>query len=294
MESDYKVLFNEMLDGFAVHEIICDESGVPIDYRFIAVNPAFERLTGLKAQDIIGRRVKEILPETEGYWIERYGKVALTGEPMLFEDYSSELKKYFEVKAFSPVKSQFACIFVDITKRKKAEMSLTQSEERFQHLFERAPLGYQSLDENGYFIEVNEAWLNTLGYSKEEVVGKWFGDFLAPEFVEAFRERFPIFKSKGKIHSEFEMIHKNGERRYIAFEGRIGYKNDGKFEKTHCILSDITDQKKTQIKNQEQLEELMRWQESVINREEKVIELKQEINRLLVEKGMPPRFEINE
>jgi len=128
--------------------------------------------------------------------------------------------------------------------RRRTEVALRESEERFVNLFQRAPLGYQSLDSNGYFVEVNEAWLSTLGYSREEVIGKWFGDFLAPEFAEAFRTRFPIFKAQGKIHSEFEMIHKNGDIRFIAFEGRIGHKKDGSFEKTHCILQDITERKK--------------------------------------------------
>ena len=131
--------------------------------------------------------------------------------------------------------------------RRKTEEALRESEERFIHLFERAPLGYQSLDAEGRFIEVNAAWLTTLGYEREEVIGKWFGSFLAPEFVESFRERFPFFKAQGKVHSEFVMRHKNGKQMYIAFEGRVGHREDGSFEKTHCILQDITESKKAEI-----------------------------------------------
>jgi PAS domain S-box-containing protein len=134
----------------------------------------------------------------------------------------------------------------DITQLKRAEAALQLSEERFRLLFEQAPLGYQSLDEEGHFIEVNQAWQDTLGYSRQEVIGKWFGDFLAPEFVEPFRQRFPIFKAAGKIHSEFQMLHKSGQPRFIAFEGRVGYKPNGSFKQTHCILSDITEQKQAQ------------------------------------------------
>jgi PAS domain S-box-containing protein len=143
--------------------------------------------------------------------------------------------------------SQVVVTFTDITDRKAAEVALINSEDRFRVLFDQAPLGYQSLDENGCFIEVNAAWLNTLGYQRDEVLGKWFGDFLAPEFVEAFRQRFPIFKANGKIHSEFQMIHKNGNRRFIAFEGRIGCRPDGSFKQTHCILSDITEVKQMDL-----------------------------------------------
>ncbi|HOR45495.1 MAG TPA: PAS domain S-box protein, partial [Spirochaetota bacterium] len=120
-EQNYKTLFSEMLDGFALHEVIFDSSGIPADYRFLNINPAFERMTGLKAEDIVGRTVLDIMPDTERYWIETYGKVAVTGEPVFFENYSAAIGKYFKVTAFRPAVGQFVCIFSDITDRKKAE-----------------------------------------------------------------------------------------------------------------------------------------------------------------------------
>lgn len=134
----------------------------------------------------------------------------------------------------------------DITKNKRVEFATKQSEERFQLLFDKAPMGYQSLDIEGCFIEVNQQWLDTLGYRKEEVIGKWFGDFLCPEYVEGFRKRFPIFKSQGYIHSEFDMLTKDGKRITMSFEGKIGYDSEGEFKQTHCILQNITDQRKAE------------------------------------------------
>ena len=127
--------------------------------------------------------------------------------------------------------------------RISAQNQLKQSEERFKLLFDKAPLGYQSLDENGNFLEINQQWCALLGYAKEDVVGKWFGDFLPPEDRSLFRQRFPMFKARGYIHSEFQMLHQNGTLVYIAFEGRIGYGDHGEFKQTHCILQDITAQK---------------------------------------------------
>ncbi len=129
----------------------------------------------------------------------------------------------------------------DMMGQKLAVEALQASEERFQLLFNKAPLGYQSLDFDGNFIEVNQQWLDTLGYEREEVIGRWFGDFLTPDFKDGFRKRFPIFKERGKIHSEFEMVHKNGSILFIAFDGRIGYDFKGDFKQTHCILQDITE-----------------------------------------------------
>ena len=126
-EENFRLLFSEMLDGFALHEIICNDEGIPVDYRFIAVNPSFERMTGLKAGDITGKTVMVVMPATERYWIETYGKVALTGEPAYFQNYSAELQKHFEVTAFRPAPNQFACIFADITERKQTEESIKAS-----------------------------------------------------------------------------------------------------------------------------------------------------------------------
>ena len=119
-QREYQTLFREMFDGFAVHEIILDDEGKPVDYRFLAVNPAFERLTGLKTEDVVGRRILEILPDTEPYWIEAYGRVALTGQPAFFEMHHSGLGKDFQISAYRPAPLQCANIFIDITGIKQA------------------------------------------------------------------------------------------------------------------------------------------------------------------------------
>jgi PAS domain S-box-containing protein len=115
----YRQLFESMLDGFALHEILLDEKGKPRDYRFLEVNPAFERLTGLRGEDIRGRTVLEVLPQTESHWIEVYGGVALSGEALQFRNYSRALDRWFEVSAFSPRHGYFATIFTDITEQER-------------------------------------------------------------------------------------------------------------------------------------------------------------------------------
>jgi PAS domain S-box-containing protein len=146
-------------------------------------------------------------------------------------------------------------------KLKKAERTIKDSEERFQLLFDKAPMGYQSLDIDGNLVDVNQQWLDDLGYTKNEVIGKWFGDFLSAGYQDSFRRRFPIFKAEGKIHSEFEMVHKNGNKLFIAFDGKIGYDLDGVFKQTHCILKDITLRKQAEIK----LAESQQFQSQIIN-----------------------------
>jgi PAS domain S-box-containing protein len=120
-ERRYEKLFEEMIDGFAIHEMIYDASGKPVDYRFLAVNPAFERLTGLAAVDIVGKTVLEILPDTERKWIEAYARVVETGKPAHFEDFATSLDRYYEVRAYRTAPGKFATGFDDITERKHSE-----------------------------------------------------------------------------------------------------------------------------------------------------------------------------
>jgi PAS domain S-box-containing protein len=174
----------------------------------------------------------EALNEVPVMSVEQFNKVS----KMLFV-FAAELSE----RAFNNLQLK-----VQIIERDKVMALLKESEERFQLLFNEAPLGYQSLDIDGNLIDVNQQWLDTLGYSREEVIGKWFGDFLAPKYQEAFRGRFLVFKAQGNIHSEFEMVHKNGDSLFIAFEGKIAYDLNGKFKQTHCILQDLTGRKQAE------------------------------------------------
>lgn len=134
-----------------------------------------------------------------------------------------------------------------IIRHRRGEEALKDSEERFRQLYEHAPLGYQSLDSDGRIIEVNQAWLAMLGYERDEVMGHWIGDFLAPGFVDRFRQNFPLFKAAGEIHDiEFEMVRKSGAVVVVAVDGRISRDSQGRFKQTHCILSDITERRRAE------------------------------------------------
>ena len=131
-EADYQTLFREMPYGVALHEIICDEHGRPTDYKFLSLNPAFERLTGLETKSIVGRTALEVIPSLEPHWIERYGKVALTGEPAYFNSGNAAIGKHFDVTAFCPAPRQFVCIFSDVTDRVHAEQAKAKLEAQLQ------------------------------------------------------------------------------------------------------------------------------------------------------------------
>lgn len=129
MEQRYRSLFEGMTEGFALHEIILDHAGKPVDYRFLDVNPSFERFTGLRREEVVGRTVREFLPSGDRSWIDIYGRVALTGEPVHFEQHSSTFNRYYEVVAYRPAPMQFAVLFLDVSDRKQMEFEMRNAKD---------------------------------------------------------------------------------------------------------------------------------------------------------------------
>ncbi len=182
LEQNYKTLFQKMLSAFASHEIICDAAGKPVNYRFLDVNPAFEKMTGLHARDIIGKTVLDVLPGTEPVWIERYGHVALSGEPLQFENYSQTLGRHFSVSAFRLKNNQFAVIFKDVTDLKEAEAQLLKQNEalahavainaRFAAAIEQSRDAIVITDANAAILYVNKTFEDITGYAREAVIGQ--------------------------------------------------------------------------------------------------------------------------
>ncbi|TAN39531.1 MAG: PAS domain S-box protein [Nitrospirae bacterium] len=186
-ERRYRELFDSMIDGFALHEIICDAEGKPCDYRFLEVNPAFERVTGLRAQDLIGRTVLEVMPKTEPYWIEQYGHVAMTGETLHYKNYSAELGKYYEVTAYRPAPGQFACIAVDITEQRLSDLAKERSEKLLQAIIDTEPECVKLLDAEAKLIMMNRAGLEMLqADSLDQVKGQCVCPLVTSEYRQAF------------------------------------------------------------------------------------------------------------
>ncbi len=212
-EQRYRLLFENMTSGFALHEIICDTQGHPMDYRYLELNPAFEKLTGVPASALLGKTVLEILPETEDYWIQSFGKVALTGEPMAYENYSKELGKYYDTWVFSPQKNQFAVIFSDVTERKQAEIDLRASEEKFRILTEASPIGVFLKDAEGKSIYMNQRCVQMMVGTTELVPDCDLTALLHPE------DRVRIGTIRTKVTGAHEIFCE--DYRWLHADGKI-------------------------------------------------------------------------
>ena len=156
-EHRYRTLFESIDEGFCTIEMIFDELGMPVDWRFLEVNPAFAELTGL--HDAVGVRMREIAPDHEAYWFETYGKVALTGESIRFVNRSEALDgRWFDLYAFKVGgldSRKVAVLFNNITERMATEEALRYSEERFRSLFDTGPIAMYCVDAAGTIQEYN-------------------------------------------------------------------------------------------------------------------------------------------
>ena len=148
----------------------------------------------------------------------------------------------------------FCGITANALGRMVAEEALEENETRFRQLFDEAPVSYQSLDKEGKFIDVNQIWLNTFGYKRKDILGKHIGTFITEKSRDLFPGIFEDFKAKGNLNYELEFIKKDGNVLNIEIVGRIGYDQNGDFRQTHCILKDITAQRKAEEKIKEREE----------------------------------------
>ena len=163
-EDRYRNLFNSMDQGYCIIEMIFDAHSKPVDYVYLEVNPSFEAMSGMHA--VQGKRIRELVPNLEAYWLETYGTVALTGEAVRVVNEVKPLDRWFDVYAFrfgGMESRKVAVLFTNITERKKAEETLRKSEERFRALFDWGPIAMYSCDSTGIIQEYNRGAVQLWG-----------------------------------------------------------------------------------------------------------------------------------
>ena len=174
-------IFESAPFGFARHEVITDESGRPVDFRFVQVNKAFVKLTGLQSEDILGRTAREVLPgigDGASDWIKVCGTVGLEGGSTTLEQYSEALGRWYQVQVHCPEPGTFTAIFVDVSEQRAA---IDELEGFFSVNLDLLCIA----DMEGNFLKVNREWSAVLGYSIEELQRRRFLDFVHPDDLEA-------------------------------------------------------------------------------------------------------------
>ncbi len=258
----YRSLFQNMIDGFAYCKMIYDDQGKPVDFEYLEVNDAFERLTGLKKESVLGKRVTEAIPEIKEANPELfniYGRVAQTGKEEKIEVYFKPLRIWLSISVYSPRKDYFAAVFENITERKKAEEALKHSENRYRSLFENGIDGIVlAKPDDGTILAANPQACFIFGMSQEEMkqVGRNALVVMDERFCSAFGKREKTGKTKGEITCR----RKDGTTFEAEISSSLFADSDGTV-KTSLIVRDITERKLMQkqleehSKNLEQLVE---------------------------------------
>lgn len=245
-ERRYRTLFERMAEGFSLIEVQFDDNNQPVDYRILEVNPAYEQLTGMRREQLVGNSIKEMVPNINPNWIEWFGKVASTGEAIRFEDYSALMDKYFEIIAFRFEANQIALLVMDITQRFKDQQALQRTENRLRRFVESNIIGIIYADENGRIQVANDAFLQMVGYTREDLENgmvNWV-NMSPPEYLTLDMKGIAEATQRGACTPyEKEFIRKDGSRVPIL----IGYDY---FKESNppfvSFILDLTNQKRAE------------------------------------------------
>ncbi|PKN27460.1 MAG: hypothetical protein CVU64_15935 [Deltaproteobacteria bacterium HGW-Deltaproteobacteria-21] len=250
-EQKYRTLFDSIDEGFCIIEVLFDENEKPLDYRFLEINPSFERQTGIN--NAVGRRMREIASQHEERWFEIYGRIALTGDPVRFENPAKQLGRFYEVYAFrvgEAAERKVAILFNDISERKRTEEAIRERERDLERAQAVAHLGSWRSDlVNGMVIWSEEAYRifgvdpKTFTPSIEAV-----RRIIHPE-SRALHARLIEDALSGKIVEPFEsrIIRPSGEERVVLTSGiDVEYDASGKPIFLFGTILDITDRKKVE------------------------------------------------
>jgi PAS domain S-box-containing protein len=253
-EEEYNSLFTNMVDGFAYCQMIFDDAGKPVDFVYLQINDAFEKITGLKRELVVGKNVTEAIPgikEANAELFEIYGRVALTGQKEKFEVFFKPLNSWLQISVYSPKKGYFAAIFEDTNERKQAEQSLKETEEKHRTLLNVANVLVQSVDVEGKYFFVNEEWKKVLGYTDTDLEKITMMDVVRKDHLQYCMGVFEEVMKGLSIH-DVETVFVTKDGREIAVSGNAcPIFKDNKFVSTVAFFVDITERKK----NEEKLKE---------------------------------------
>ncbi len=246
IKKKYDALFNQNINGLAYCKTIFDDSNQPIDYVFLEVNNAFEKQTGLKKENVVGKHATQIIPNIKNSafdFINIYGKVVLTGEPV--ETYQEDLKRWHSVYVVSPKKTFFLSLFTDITNRKQAEETLAYQADLLSKVHE-ALVG---IDANYIITYWNSAAEEIFGWTKEEVLGKNSEELLQTKIEGSSRdEGITKLLAPGHYEGEVQYLRKDGTY-FFADVNAVTIKDaNGKLQGIMTVARDITERKQMEAK----------------------------------------------
>lgn len=261
-ERKYRTLFEAIDAGFCIIEMIFDDRDRPCDYRFLETNPAFARQSGL--DDVVGRRVRELVPQHEQRWFDLYGDVALTGRPARIEDGSDALGRIWDVHAFrigDPNQHRVAVLFSDITERRRTELTARAALERIQLALEAGALvGTWVWDLVTGLFTGDDRFARSFGLDAEHCrQGLDIAAVIAsvhPDDRVRVAEANAAAMAGGPFRCEYRVCNAEGDYRWIEAHGRVELDADGRPLRFPGVLVDVHERRATEDRLRAQAEEI--------------------------------------
>ena len=251
-EERYRLLFERIEGGFALLEILLDDLQRPSGYRFLAVNPSFERITGYKAEDVLTKTMKECMPQFEGLLIHHMRLVAETGVPEQFQLYEPEAKRYDDVKVFLSKPGQIAILLWDITERVVSEKTLEENELRFRQLAEGvSEVFWLQAKDNREFLYANPSYERVWGRPREELYANPAAFFNAvySEDVQRVSQAYQAHqRTETMFDEEYRIIRPDGTIRWVWTQINPVYDKSGEVVRFSGFSEDVTERKQSEQK----------------------------------------------
>ncbi len=264
-EARYHTLFDSIHQGFCTLEVLFDTTGQATDFRFLELNPAFKRISGL--ENALGERMRAIAPSHEEHWFRIFGQVAQTLEPVRFEAEAAAFGCWYNVYAYpigNPEDHRVAVLFEDITARRTADAALRTSEERVRAIVEEATdYAIFTIDPNRCIEDWFPGAEAVFGWSTDEAVGMLFADTFTPEdqAAGASDKEFDQARQQGWAPDVRWHQHKDGSRVFIEGAVRARFDLDGTFLGVLKIGRDATQERlaeQRRIENEVQIQRSLR------------------------------------
>lgn len=236
-------VFENMNEAVLVGDIICDADGSPADYRIVMLNKAHEMLTGIQNEKLLGKLVLEVYPEFDKKWVRLFGEVAISGNPIRFEDYDPNTRRHYSLSCYQTMKGQFAVTFTDISDRRKMQAKLQKSEQMYQSIVNTQKELICRFKPDTTLVFVNSAFCRAFRKPKEKLLGTKLLNLISTDYHQYLLDHIQISISESGVkRKNYEVLLPGKKDKWYEWSSYTFRSNVSNDTEILAIGYDITEQ----------------------------------------------------